>query len=29
MPLAREIYQEGLRIPPVLLMQGGEGRATT
>ncbi|MEX2281011.1 MAG: hydantoinase B/oxoprolinase family protein, partial [Gemmatimonadota bacterium] len=24
MPLAREIYQEGLRLPPVLLMQGGE-----
>ena len=24
MPLAREIYQEGLRIPPVLLMAGGE-----
>ncbi|MEJ2185892.1 MAG: hydantoinase B/oxoprolinase family protein, partial [Gemmatimonadota bacterium] len=24
MPLAREIYQEGLRIPPVLLMRGGE-----
>ncbi len=24
MPLAREIYQEGLRIPPVLLMMGGE-----
>ena len=24
MPLAREIYQEGLRIPPVLLMKGGE-----
>lgn len=23
MPLAREIYQEGLRIPPVLLVQGG------
>jgi N-methylhydantoinase B/oxoprolinase/acetone carboxylase alpha subunit len=23
MPLAREIYQEGLRIPPVLLMQNG------
>jgi N-methylhydantoinase B len=23
MPLAREIYQEGLRIPPVLLMQAG------
>ena len=23
MPLAREIYQEGLRIPPVLLMRGG------
>ena len=26
MPLAREIYQEGLRIPPVLLMAGGEVR---
>jgi N-methylhydantoinase B len=24
MPLAREIYQEGLRLPPVLLVQGGE-----
>jgi N-methylhydantoinase B len=24
MPLAREIWQEGLRIPPVLLMRGGE-----
>ena len=24
MPLAREIYQEGLRIPPVLLYQAGE-----
>src|ERR1700688_4144521 len=24
MPLAREIYQEGLRIPPVLLMKGGK-----
>ena len=24
MPLAREIYQEGLRIPPVLLMRRGE-----
>ncbi len=24
MPLAREIYQEGLRIPPVLLMSAGE-----
>jgi N-methylhydantoinase B/oxoprolinase/acetone carboxylase alpha subunit len=24
MPLAREIYQEGLRIPPVLLMRGGQ-----
>ena len=23
MPLAREIYQEGLRIPPILLMRGG------
>src|SRR5665213_1280240 len=26
MPLAREIYQEGLRIPPVLLMKAGEIR---
>src|SRR6202050_1850355 len=26
MPLAREIYQEGLRLPPVLLMAGGEVR---
>jgi N-methylhydantoinase B/oxoprolinase/acetone carboxylase alpha subunit len=26
MPLAREIYQEGLRIPPVLLMGGGKVR---
>ena len=26
MPLAREIYQEGLRIPPVLLMAGGKVR---
>ena len=26
MPLAREIYQEGMRIPPVLLMRGGEVR---
>lgn len=26
MPLAREIYQEGLRIPPLLLMQAGEMR---
>jgi N-methylhydantoinase B/oxoprolinase/acetone carboxylase alpha subunit len=26
MPLAREIYQEGIRIPPVLLMQAGEVR---
>jgi N-methylhydantoinase B/oxoprolinase/acetone carboxylase alpha subunit len=26
MPLAREIYQEGLRIPPVLLMEGGTVR---
>jgi len=26
MPLAREIYQEGLRIPPVLLMEGGKVR---
>jgi N-methylhydantoinase B len=24
MPMAREIYQEGLRIPPVLLVRGGE-----
>lgn len=24
MPLAREIYQEGLRIPPVLLVRGGK-----
>ncbi len=24
MPLAREIYQEGIRIPPVLLLRGGE-----
>jgi N-methylhydantoinase B/oxoprolinase/acetone carboxylase alpha subunit len=24
MPLAREIYQEGIRIPPVLLMRGGK-----
>ena len=24
MPLAREIYQEGLRIPPVLLVSGGQ-----
>jgi N-methylhydantoinase B len=24
MPLAREIYQEGLRLPPVLLVRGGE-----
>jgi N-methylhydantoinase B len=24
MPLAREIYQEGLRIPPVLLFRGGQ-----
>ena len=24
MPMAREIYQEGLRIPPVLLMRAGE-----
>src|SRR5579884_3431145 len=23
MPLAREIYQEGIRIPPILLMRGG------
>jgi hypothetical protein len=26
--LAREIYQEGLRIPPVLLMRGGRSSAT-
>ncbi len=26
MPLAKEIYQEGLRIPPVLLMKGGKTR---
>lgn len=26
MPLAREIYQEGLRIPPMLLIQGGKVR---
>ncbi len=26
MPLAREIYQEGLRIPPLMLMKGGEMR---
>ncbi len=26
MPLAREIYQEGLRIPPVLLMESGNVR---
>lgn len=24
MPLAREIYQEGIRIPPVMLVRGGE-----
>ena len=24
MPLAREIYQEGIRIPPVLLVRGGQ-----
>jgi len=24
MPLAREIYQEGIRIPPILLVRGGE-----
>src|SRR5207237_4994237 len=24
MPLAREIYQEGLRIPPVLIQRGGK-----
>jgi N-methylhydantoinase B/oxoprolinase/acetone carboxylase alpha subunit len=27
MPLAREIYQEGLRIPPVLLMRGNKGKS--
>ncbi len=27
MPLAQEIFQEGLRIPPVLLMRGGEVQA--
>jgi N-methylhydantoinase B len=27
MPLAREIYQEGLRIPPVLLVRGGARQA--
>ena len=27
MPLAREIYQEGLRIPPVLLMRAGKVQA--
>lgn len=27
MPLAREIFQEGIRIPPVLLMRGGEVQA--
>jgi N-methylhydantoinase B/oxoprolinase/acetone carboxylase alpha subunit len=27
MPLAREIYQEGLRIPPVLLVRGGKVQA--
>jgi N-methylhydantoinase B/oxoprolinase/acetone carboxylase alpha subunit len=27
MPLAREIYQEGLRIPPVMLMRRGEMQA--
>jgi N-methylhydantoinase B len=27
MPLAREIYQEGLRIPPVLLVRGGQREA--
>lgn len=26
MPLAREIYQEGIRIPPVLLMRGSKAR---
>ena len=24
MPMAREIYQEGIRIPPVLIQRGGE-----
>src|SRR5258707_3215689 len=24
MPLAREIYREGIRIPPILLVRGGE-----
>src|SRR5579859_2722759 len=24
MPLAREIYQEGIRIPPILLLRGGQ-----
>ena len=28
MPLAREIYQEGIRIPPVLLMRGGKVSVT-
>jgi N-methylhydantoinase B len=28
MPLAREIYQEGLRIPPVLLVRGGAREAS-
>ena len=27
MPLAREIYQEGIRIPPVLLVRGGQLQA--
>ena len=26
MPLAREIYQEGLRIPPIVLMRGGKAQ---
>ena len=26
MPLAREIYQEGLRIPPIFLMRGGKAQ---
>jgi N-methylhydantoinase B len=24
MPLAREIYQEGIRIPPILIQRGGK-----
>ncbi len=27
MPLAREIYQEGIRIPPILLVRGGQLRS--